>query len=106
MIAAPKKRGVNKPEPMPWQVVGLDDADIMALQALEKGHANSGQQQRALDVIKTKICRMQRMSFFPGGDDGRRATDFAEGKRFVGSQIDRILKMRPDHRSDGSTADR
>lgn len=101
----PKKRGKNKPEPMPWQVVGLDDADILALQALDKGIANAGQQQLALHVIKNKLCRYQRMSFFAGGEDGKRATDFAEGKRFVGNQIDRVLKMRPDHSLQGSSAE-
>jgi hypothetical protein len=30
-------------------------------------------------------------------EDGRRATDFAEGKRWVGLQLRRIEKMRPDH---------
>lgn len=100
--SGPKKRGTNKPEPLPWQVVDLEDGDILALQALEKGLANAGQQQRALEVIKVKLCRYRRMSFFPGGDDGRRATDFAEGKRFIASQIDRILNMRPDHSRDGS----
>lgn len=101
---AAKRRGKNKPEPMPWQLVGLEDQDVMALQALAAGVANAGQQQRALHVITHKIARSHRMSFFPGAD-GHRATDFAEGKRFVGNQIDRILKMRPDHSAEGSTSE-
>jgi hypothetical protein len=80
---------------MPWELGNLDAADVFALQAVAKGVANAGQQQRALAVIQDKICRRRRMSFFPGAD-GHRATDFAEGKRFVGDQIERLLKMRPE----------
>lgn len=32
------------------------------------------------------------MSFRPGGDDGKRETDFAEGRRFVGNQIIKLTK--------------
>lgn len=92
MAQAPKRKAG---EPMPWELRGLEAADIFALQALAKGNANAGQQQRALDVIQNKISRHRRMSFFPGAD-GQRATDFAEGKRFVGDQIERFLKMRPE----------
>lgn len=81
---------------MPWQVVGIEAAEIFALQACAKGIANAGQQQRALAVIQDKICRRRRMSFFPGGHEGDRATIFAEGKRFVGDQIERLLRMRPE----------
>lgn len=87
--------GTNKAEPLPWQLRALEDGDIMAIQALVKGIANEGQQQRALHVIKHKLCRQRRMAFFPGGDDGRRATDFALGKQFVADQIDRINNMQP-----------
>jgi len=81
----------------PWSpVVGLEDADIYALQALAAGNANSGQQVRALDLIRYSICETERLSFMPGAEDGRRATDFAEGKRFVAIQIRRLLRMKPN----------
>lgn len=84
---------------MPWQLpAAIVNADIFALQALERGTANAAQQQRAIEFIERRLCATDRMSFYPGGDDGRRATDFAEGKRWVGSQIRRLLKLRPDHR--------
>lgn len=84
-------------EAMPWELRGheLEAADIFALQAVSKGTANAGQQQRALEAILHKVCRHRRMSFYPGGLEGDRATIFAEGKRFVGDQIVRLLKMRP-----------
>lgn len=80
----------------PWSpVIDFEDADIFALQAIAAGNASSGQQVRALNFIRSKICEGKRLSFMPGGEDGRRATDFAEGKRFVEVQIQRILNMRP-----------
>jgi len=87
---------------MPWQMpngpLAIEDADIFALQALQQGKANAGQQQRVLTLVIDKLCEESRMSFYPGGDDGRRASDFAEGKRWPASQIKRLLRMRPDHR--------
>ncbi len=77
----------------------IEDADIFALQAIAKGTASSAQQQRAYDYVVRALCETDRMTFWPGGEDGRRATDFAEGKRWVGLQLRRIEKMRPDHRS-------
>ena len=80
----------------PWSPVArFEDADVFALQALAAGNASSGQQQRALAFIRDAICEGDRLSFMPGGEDGRRATDFAEGKRFVAVQIRRFLRMKP-----------
>jgi hypothetical protein len=73
--------------------------DIAAeMQAVAKGIANDAQQQRAYDYVVRVLCETDRMTFWPGGEDGKRATDFAEGKRWVGVQLRRIEKMRPDHR--------
>ena len=80
----------------PWSpVMNFEDADVFALQAVANGNASSGQQQRAIAFIRDKLCEGERLSFMPGGEDGRRATDFAEGKRFVSVQIRRFLRMRP-----------
>jgi hypothetical protein len=83
----------------PWHPVNLEgaDADIFALQALANGIANEGQQKRALEFILQKVCEVDRLEFWPGGGDydGRRATDFSGGKRFVGLQIRRVLRMKP-----------
>lgn len=89
-----KKVVVGKGPGWPWSpVTDIEDADVFALKALAKGNASSGQQIRALDFIRGKICEGRRLSFMPGGEDGRRATDFAEGKRFVDIQIQRFLNM-------------
>src|SRR5947209_19533702 len=80
----------------PWQLPQTDNADIFALQAVAKGIANEGQQQRAWSYIVRTLCEIDRMTFWPGGEDGKRATDFAEGKRWVGIQMRRIERLRPD----------
>lgn len=80
----------------PWQLPVTENPDIFALQAVAKGIANESQQKQAWDYITRKLCETDRMSFWPGGDDGRRATDFAEGKRWIGIQLRRIERMRPD----------
>jgi hypothetical protein len=81
----------------PWQMQRIADADIFALQAVAAGEANAAQQRRAFDCVVRILCETDRMTFWPGTEDGRRATDFAEGKRWVGLQLRRIEKMRPDH---------
>jgi hypothetical protein len=90
-------RPKSQPE-RPWQMPRITDADIFALQAVANGEANAAQQQRAYDYVVRTLCETDRMTFWPGADDGRRATDFAEGKRWVGLQLRRIEKMRPDPR--------
>jgi hypothetical protein len=84
----------------PWQIPRIDDAGIFALQAVASGTANSAQQQQAYEYVVRTLCETDRMTFWPGGEDGKRATDFAEGKRWVGLQLRRIEKMRPDHRNE------
>jgi hypothetical protein len=77
----------------------IADADIFALQAVAAGQASAAQQQRAYDYVVRTLCETDRMTFWPGiqgMEDGRRATDFAEGKRWVGLQLRRIEKMQPD----------
>lgn len=101
MSLAPRRRKpVSEQAPWPWQIpLGIENADIFALQALERGTANAAQQKRAVAFIERKLCATDRMSFYPGGEDGKRASDFAEGKRWVGNQLRRLLKLRPDHGS-------
>jgi hypothetical protein len=88
-------RSKSQPD-RPWQVPRIADADIFALQAVARGEAGAAQQQHAWDCLVRTLCETDRMTFWPG-EDGRRATDFAEGKRWVGLQLRRIEKMRPDH---------
>jgi hypothetical protein len=89
----------------PWQMPRLEDADIFAIQALTQGSANEAQQKRAYEYVVRNLCEIDRMTFWAGGEDGRRATDFAEGKRWVGLQLRRIEKLRPEHRDDMAQLD-
>jgi len=84
-----RARPVYKPwHPVPWEL-----ADAGALQALEAGTANKEQQQRALLWLVNVASGRDQMSFQPGGEEGRRDSDFAEGRRFVGSQVVKMLKL-------------
>ena len=71
----------------PWMPVSVVKADAAALQAMRRGEATADQQVRAMEVIIGKISDRNGMSFRPGGLEGARESDFAEGKRFVGNQI-------------------
>lgn len=104
-LQPPPRRTRPKPQPpAPWKLPpigkqwGGEDADIFAIQALAKGIANEGQQLRAWNLILHKLCEVDRMTFWPpmGIDDGRRATDFAEGKRWVAIQLQRLANLRQD----------
>ncbi len=81
--------------PMPWILAHPEDADIFAVQALAEGRADAHSQRRAWEFIRDRLCGGEIMSFWPGGEDGRRATDFAEGKRWVAIQLRRIARLTP-----------
>lgn len=83
----------------PYLPAQYDDADIAAIQALNEGIATEGQQQRALAWIINNVCGYYDLSFHPG-DDGRRDTDFSEGKRFCGAQIVKMLKLKVGVKND------
>lgn len=80
--------------PQPWQLPVLEDADIFAVQALAQGVGGKAEQLRAWAFIR-KLAAADLMSFWAGGEDGRRATDFAEGKRWVADQLRRISRLKP-----------
>ena len=78
----------------PWKPAKFEDADAAALQAMAVGNATGVQQKRALRWIIEGAAATYDMSYRPGGEDGRRDTDFAEGKRSVGNQIVKLLKVK------------
>lgn len=75
----------------PWQPAEVEPGDIGAIKALLAGQANDLQQARVVRWL-IRATGVEEMSFRPGGDDGRRASDFAEGKRFVGLQLFTLAK--------------
>lgn len=82
----------RKPAPRPWHPAPYSDVDTLAIKALAAGNANEGQQQRALKWIVETLCGTYDQPFRPG-EDGRRETDFACGKMFVGQQIVKQIKL-------------
>lgn len=80
----------KKPSRRPWHPVIPDLATTGAIKALNAGNASSGQQQSALRWIIDVLCDTYGMSYQPDSD---RDTIFAEGKRFVGNQIIKELKI-------------
>ncbi len=85
---------INLPPREPWKPAAYETADAYALKALRDGEATPEQQVRALDWIVMTACETYNMSYRPGGPDGDRDTAFAEGKRFVGLQIVKMLNLR------------
>jgi hypothetical protein len=77
----------------PWNPPRCEKADISAVKALASGTASPEQQVRAIKWIVEEACMYYNLSFSPGGEDGRRDTDFAEGRRFVGAEIVKMTKL-------------
>jgi hypothetical protein len=78
-------------QPPKWEV-----EDLGALRALERGDALPHQQIRALKFIVEGLAMTFQQSYRPGGLEGDRETAFAEGRRFVGTQIVGLLTIDPN----------
>jgi hypothetical protein len=89
-MSAKKKIG---PAREPWTPAEWTVAEVSAAQALERGDATPDQQQRFLAYVVNGLCATYDLSFRPGGAEGARASDFAEGKRSVGLQIVKLLRL-------------
>lgn len=81
-------------EHAPWKPPAFEPADAAAFQALARGAATMEQQKRALDWLVKVACGTYDLSYRPGGEDGRRDTDFAEGRRSVGLAIVKMLNLK------------
>ncbi len=76
-----------------WVPASYAVADAAAVQALSKGTATPEQQIRAVRWIVDIVAGTYDLSYRPGSEDGRRDTDFAEGRRFVGLQIVKMIRV-------------
>lgn len=77
----------------PWEPADYDEEVIYAIRAFRDGKALPHQQALAwkwLMFVTAAGDGFDDLSFRPGGD-GQRETDFAEGKRFVGLQMRKML---------------
>ncbi|MBO9380032.1 hypothetical protein GG804_25010 [Sphingomonas histidinilytica] len=68
-----------------------EPAHASAFQALARGEAEPHQQQMALDWL-LEVTGLRDLSYRPGDAT---ATAFAEGKRFVGLQVGKMLDINP-----------
>lgn len=85
----PPRKPADAPKAEPWKPSNWDVEDAGAIQALLRGEALPHQQQRALTFIVETLCGTYDMSYRPTSD---RDSCFAEGKRYVGSQIVKLTK--------------
>ena len=65
---------------------------VAAIQALERGEADSRQQKFAMAFIINEICATYDNTLHLGSD-GQRESDIAGGKRFVGLTLVKLLKL-------------
>ncbi len=82
----------TKPAAQPWLFAPFDAADQAALKALRDGTASPHQQQRALGWVLF-AAGLYDQTWRPGGTEGQRASDFAQGARHVGLQIRRLMDL-------------
>ena len=87
----------NKPAPAPWAEPLFEKADVIAIQRVAAGNGEASHQQRVIDILVNKIAETYNLSFRPDDDGGERATAFAEGKRYVGSQLVKLMKANPSN---------
>lgn len=76
----------------PWLPPDYELADATALQAIHRGEANADQQKRALKWL-IELAAATYQPSYRSGPDGERDTCFAEGRRFVGLEIVKMLKL-------------
>jgi hypothetical protein len=82
----------------PWDPVELEPREISGIKAMAAQHP-------VAFAAVLKIARTDEMSFSAGGEDGRRATDYAEGKRAVGVTLRGILAMKLQPEGRGAPPD-
>ena len=92
--AAPKTVKQTMEDHAPWKPTPWEPADASALQALMRGDCPPNLQQRAMRFIMWELCGLRDLTYRAGGPEGDRDTSFAEGKRFVGLQIAKLLEVK------------
>lgn len=82
----------RKPEYRPWHPEKYEPADVRAIKNLAMGEADEIEQARAFKWIVENLCRTYDQTYFPESD---RDSAFAEGKRFVGNALVKMLRLNP-----------
>ena len=76
----------------PWLPTPWTPADVLSIQRLHAGTANAIEQKQALAWI-IAATGVNGQLYQPGGEAGRRDTDFALGAANVGRQIVKLVKL-------------
>ena len=76
-----------RPKKDPWLPPDHDEAVVYAFRALVAGVANEGQQKLLVDYLKY-VTDQDVLTYRPSSD---RDSAFAEGKRFVGLELFKLL---------------
>lgn len=84
-----------KPRTPAWHPVDYTSRMVYAVQALAAGTAAADQQREALDWIINTVAGTYEISFRSESDGGDRETAYAEGRRFVGLQLVKLINMTP-----------
>jgi hypothetical protein len=82
-----------------WDAVLLEPAEVSDIKAIAAQHP------RGFAAIVDKICRVGEVSFAAGGEDGRRESDYAEGKRAVGINLRAVVAMKMQPNARGAPSD-
>lgn len=77
------------PQPAPYAPAPYTDADVAALQALQRGEATPEQQKRALEWIVNAAANTYDLEYRTEPRDHA----FCSGRRFVGLQIVKMLRL-------------
>lgn len=95
-MKSPSRRKPAELAPWSLPIERIPADAIIAVKALADGKADEHQQRRALRYV-LELCGLESDStdFWPGGEDGRRATDFALGRKWPAQQLRRITRMQP-----------
>lgn len=89
----PRKAAVVAAEEhAPWKPTPWENADALSVQRWSRGEANAIEQQRAFRWVLRATSYLDE-PFRPGGEDGRRNTDFALGKAHVGREIAKLINI-------------
>lgn len=82
-----------KPRKPAWLPADYSFADVVAVQAVARGDASPDQQRRALDWVINTAAGAYEISYRSDRDGGDRETAFAEGRRFVGLQVVKLVNL-------------
>lgn len=84
---SPARRRTPQEEYLPHVPPAVTRRVAVATKALAAGNADPQQQIFMFNYIVRDLCKTFDLSYRPGEIDAQRATDFAEGKRWVGLRL-------------------